>query len=173
MLITRYFLVALTLAFAAVAHEGHDHGASATDAPTLQSAKEFCIGKTTMNHMGFALPGEGLCNIYLFAPLVLDSPVKYAFAVVGTFVMGMVVELLHWNLRVNIVAKIPKDRSTWRYCAGFLNLTVMFALAYSLMLLTMTYQVCIFLAIVLGLTCGRALWTETNLGKVITCTNTE
>ena len=61
-----------------------------------------------MSHYGFGVPGEVNvaeerdCVVWLFnevrgsgvVPLVLDTPVKYAFASLGTFALAVMVELV-------------------------------------------------------------------------------
>jgi Ctr copper transporter family len=168
-------LLILFSSLVVLAHEGHDHGAptvpppptvATSTAPTLSvaagpPANPFCMGASSMNHMGFSMPWEGACNVFLFGELVLDSPTKYAFGVIGTFLLGWTVELLNWNLH-NVVLMIQNKPA--RVAAGFFNLVALFSIAYALMLLAMTYQVFIFIAIVLGLTTGRAI-VEQCLGR--------
>jgi hypothetical protein len=58
------------------------------------SVSDFCIGKSSMNHDGFSTPTNAECVVFLFQSLVLTDQVKYSFAVIGTFCMGVLLEYL-------------------------------------------------------------------------------
>ena len=114
----------------------------------------------------------------------LDSAVKYGFAVVGTFLMGMSNELLARS-RVKLAQYLSAPRPGASCCAlpgpalietypvpcrmalGALH-GVQMVLAYWMMLLVMLYEVCIFSALVIGLATGYGLFStsfQTMLGN--------
>ena len=114
----------------------------------------------------------------------LDSAVKYGFAVVGTFLMGMSNELLARS-RVKLAQYLSAPRPGASCCAppgpalietypvpcrmalGALHGAQM-VLAYWMMLLVMLYETCIFSALVIGLATGYGLFStsfQTMLGN--------
>lgn len=130
------------------------------------ASSNFCHGASTMSHYGFNVPGvlntalEWSCVVFLFnsvqgervVPVVLDNPVKYAFAVLGVVLMGVLVESLVAARRRVARAKLGGWRGTLALSGVY---GVQVTLAYFLMLLSMTYSVPIFFAIVTGLAVGH------------------
>jgi hypothetical protein len=124
------------------------------------------------------------CLLLLSSGWGLDSAVKYGFAVVGTFLMGVSNELLARS-RVKLAQYLSAPRPGASCCAppgpalietypvpcrvalGALHGAQM-VLAYWMMLLVMLYETCIFSALVIGLATGYGLFStsfQTMLGN--------
>lgn len=122
------------------------------------SSGAFCEGPGRVMLSGFALGADGgFCIKYLFEDAVVDTRTKYVFAVLGTFAMAMVVELLRL-LRTRVGSRHVGFAR--RLSDGALDgvvvllYAVQMCAAYWLMLLVMLYEYVIFIAIVLGLATG-------------------
>lgn len=133
--------------------------------PAPPSASGFCnddLTATTMWMTGFQfVKGSSYpCVAYLFPEWSLNSAVKFAFACIGTFLMGVTIPALTYS-RTFIGGSIPS--SSYYERAGKQALlvgvyAVHMTLAYWLMLIVMTYQAELFIAAVLGLTFGYWLF---------------
>lgn len=106
--------------------------------------------------------GEGQpCIAYGFDWFVLDSPAKFVTGVIITLVGGIAVECIVFARR-QILARPLKLHSRSVRILVHSGLVVVYGLqvmlGYLLMLVAMTYQVELFLAVVVGLTAGHAIF---------------
>jgi len=108
-----------------------------------------------MHMAGFRI-GPDDCVNYLFEPWTLDSKGAFAGAVVATFILAVGTEALTW-FRREVMCKctplVHRPR-THRAAMGLLFMTQV-TLGYVLMLIAMTYQAELFIAVVVGLTLGH------------------
>ena len=109
---------------------------------------------------------SGNCIIFLFSGFVLDEPWKYGVGILLAFMMGLSNELFLYFRRW-VAAQIENKHKLWRIaiCAIY---GAHMTLAYWLMLLVMTYETLIFIAIVLGLAAGHLLFQFAPLPKTDT-----
>ena len=128
--------------------------------PVNSSDSGYCTGVGTSMYMsGFqsiAEKGEGeiQCVNLFFEEWTLDSRVKYAFACLGIFFMGILIQYLS-KLRV-AVSKWPESLGRKVAVVLIYGLHVMFG--YFAMLAAMTYSVELFCMVVSGLTVGFAMF---------------
>ena len=104
--------------------------------------------------MGGFFWGHSHCIMFLFSSLPLTSPLRFALGVLGTIAMGIGIEALTWVRRVPFGASRSElaRRQPWLWSMLSVTLfAVQTALAYALMLIAMTYQGELFLAVVGGL----------------------
>ena len=123
------------------------------------SSNDFCYGSgVTMYMDGFYSTlqeerGDTACVNLFFTDWTLNTSVKYCFACLGIFAAGMFVEFLTF-CRKHIVRRhrwsIPRDV----FMVLLHGIQVM--LGYLLMLAAMSYNVELFVMVVLGLMCGYA-----------------
>ena len=123
-----------------------------------------------MHMTGFAFAPTD-CVILLFQTWKLDSAAKFAAAVLGTVALGIVCEALTWFRRTRMsaaaAARAPRRGAVaagvrwlraaprrWRAAMALL-FTVQATLGYFLMLVAMTYQGELFIAVVAGLGLGH------------------
>jgi len=136
-----------------------DHeAADAMGANGTSMANPFCMGAGRVMLPGFQLATEGApCVLFLFQGAVVNTAVRYGFAIFGTFLIAFAVEILRWlrahtNKRefavVGDIGETPLD-----ICLFFLYVAQM-CLAYWLMLLVMLYEYAFFIAIIAGLGFG-------------------
>ncbi|CAF1344492.1 unnamed protein product [Adineta ricciae] len=103
--------------------------------------------------------GEDRCIVFLFKGWNVDNHTKYAFMIIGTFCMALLNGGLAF-IRHFLVNKSQTNSSPLTYQA-YLALVygVQIVLAYWMMLLVMTYETGVFLALVFGLTIGYFIFT--------------
>ncbi len=125
-------------------------------------ADQFCdagpMGTGYVMNNGFQLSKGGWCMLYLFKGAVVDTPTKYAFALIGTLLLGISVELLR-------IARGFLSQRKWRFThtinPRLLDVLLAFAfgvqmvVAYWAMLLIMVYESLIFAFLVVGLAIGH------------------
>lgn len=138
-------------------HSGH--GRNGTD------EARFCTGRGTSMHMDgftFLQRGETSCVIFLFTPWLLSSDAKFALAVLGTVALGVLAELLTWTRRTRVSAseRLRSRPHAYRAALGGL-FALQVALGYALMLIAMTYQAELLIAVVAGLALGHTLLNVT------------
>jgi hypothetical protein len=157
---------------------------SCTSSGPVEPSGGFCntnVVAVDMWMFGFQFSNtrrNGGCLVYLFPEWVLDSQVKFAFACIGTFALGIVVASLNSARRyVGRYIKVPPlqpghgsaaptqrdKRVHFLKCLGRRVAlatvhAVQLTLAYFLMLVAMTYQAELFIMIPLGLATGHALF---------------
>jgi len=105
------------------------------------------------------------CIIYLFAGWVLDTRTKFALGALGTFVLAILCEYLTWVRRSYLSAspsiRLFRGRRRLLKAVKASLFTTQATLGYFLMLVAMTYQVELFLMVVLGLGAGHTLFNLT------------
>jgi copper chaperone CopZ len=113
-----------------------------------------------MSMRGFIWAGQGAdCLMLLHSDFPLDSPIRMSAGVVTTLLLGFVVEALTC-FRRRLVGKFgirrgPSLPRTWAAISiGMYALQT--ALAYVLMLIAMTYQSELFIAVIAGLALGHS-----------------
>eukprot|EP00904_Undaria_pinnatifida_P002268 jgi/Undpi1/12041/HiC_scaffold_4.g01740.m1 len=118
------------------------------------TADPFCNGDGAVMLMGFqsATKASVNCVLFLFEGAGVTSETKYAFAVIGVFLLGFANEMIRHG----------RDRMAKNSDGSFgndLHRTVAFSiqmlLAYFLMLLVMLYEYVFLIAIILGLSGGH------------------
>jgi hypothetical protein len=113
----------------------------------------FCEGTGSVMNDGFGgLPKW--CSLFLFESWVLDTPIKYGFALLGTFAMAILSEVVRvWRVRWEKAYddSVQKD----------VLLSIVYGLhmlnAYFLMLLIMLYDSFFLTAIITGLSVGHLI----------------
>jgi Ctr copper transporter family len=132
----------------------------------------FCTGMGRVMMMGFQGAYNGnSCVLFLFEGAVVDSATKYAFAVLGAFLMAMMNELLAL-LRKLYAARVRawlerSDGDVSPLASMLADVPVALAYgvqmvnAYWMMLLVMTYEMFLFTAIISGLVVGHFLFART------------
>lgn len=127
----------------------HDHGG------TDNSTQTFCMGSGMVMLNGFQTSFDARCILYLFPGAAVTSETKYAFAIVGTFLLAMLIELMAL-FRKRVAGYAPLKARVWLRAAMIsLMYGVNMLAAYWIMLLVMTYEALIFTSIILGLTAGH------------------
>lgn len=139
---------------------------------TTSDPNMFCTGAGSVMLNGFqGAYGGNRCVLYLFNNWAIDTIAKYFFAVVGTFLIGMLLTgltfLRRWYVGF-LEAKFPTPKgATPGVGAGaplYLMLVASFIyavqmmFAYFAMLLVMLYEKFIFTGLVLGLMAGHFLF---------------
>lgn len=101
------------------------------------------------------------CILWLFPHAIVDTPGKYAAAVIGTFMLSLVFELLRAGRARFAKGQIPFERFKEGNISPLtldvinsVTYVVQATLAYCIMLLVMLYEAFIFIAIVSGLGTG-------------------
>jgi hypothetical protein len=138
----------------------------------MSEAPEYCAGASsnvgsTMSHQGFAVPGTDTaeCVIFLFQDGNLNTPVKYAFATIGTILMAILTEYLFVVRR----EYIPRVESKYtRIFCEFSVYLLQTTMSFILMLIAMTYSVPLFLAVVFGLSVGHHFFNR-GVEQSVTC----
>lgn len=127
----------------------------------------FCLGSSTMNHAGFGPLNNDYtpCVVYLSSSTVLATPVKYAFATLGTVAMGILVEYLT-RVRVVYVPKLSSKKKRFLGEAGVFFVQTW--IAFFVMLIAMTYSLPLFVAVVVGLAVGH-YWFNPKVVGYRTC----
>lgn len=121
-----------------------------------------CTGRTVMYMQGFTWGFEGdVCPVALF--WALDSRATYATGLVLTVLFGILYEALSYTRRRAAVAATDGSSRclsvAWQARAVDAGLHVtQLTLGYCLMLLTMTYHLWLFIAVILGLGLGHCLF---------------
>ena len=127
--------------------------------PALPYTEPFCTGPGTDMHMsGFASHSTD-CIILLFHGWKLDSAGAFAAGVLGTFFLGIFTEGITWFRRTKLATSPYLRSSAVVYRVSMATaFTTQVTLGYFLMLIAMTYQVELFLGVILGLGCGHTLF---------------
>mmetsp|Transcript_25463 Transcript_25463/g.55353 ORF Transcript_25463/g.55353 Transcript_25463/m.55353 type:complete len:730 (-) Transcript_25463:789-2978(-) len=148
--------------------------------PRPASSQEFCntdLTPITMWMTGFQTTAKAgtACVAFLFGQWALTSQVKFAFACIGTVLMGVTVAALAFGRRMllqrrralrqpalasmsDIAVKDPGPGKAGAMALLALLYGVQMTLAYALMLIAMTYQVELFIMVVVGLVVGYVLF---------------
>lgn len=124
------------------------------------SSQGFCQGRGTVMLNGFST-GSVSCVIYLAEAWVLDETWKYALAIVGTLLLASLVQILakyRSVLEVNFNKQAYTEGRVLHLTEGAIISGILFlcvTMGYFLMLLTMTYDIGLFFAVVAGLGLGH------------------
>lgn len=121
---------------------------------------------------GFQASFDSYCIVYLFEGVAVNTSLKYGFAVFGTFLLALVVELLGHLRKRLATSHFLHDRRVLRALIIPAIYGVNMVGAYWLMLLVMTYEALIFTAIILGLVFGHILVVYNTSPKNIEASNT-
>ncbi len=111
-------------------------------------------------HPQFSDSSTKACIVYLFPEWPLTTAVKFAFACIGTFLMGIVVVSLGTARKAVWLIHETKPNATPLTNAGLMAAlvalyAVQLTLGYFIMLFVMTYQAELFIMSVMGLTTGH------------------
>jgi hypothetical protein len=134
-----------------------------TDAGNATAPAMFCspgpMHMGTVMGMGFGVGfgGEHVrCLLFLFPALLVDTPAKYAGAVIAAALIGVLVEAMR-ALRAVFKRKLASRETIRRLLEATLFGAQMF-FAYCGMLLVMTYDLIWIFALVFGLSAGLFLF---------------
>ncbi|CAH0517327.1 unnamed protein product [Peronospora belbahrii] len=105
---------------------------STTESAASSTSSDFCSGQGSVMFNGFQTSIHGSCVMLFFRPWVLNSGVKYAFGFIGCFLISLLNEAL------------VKGREVM-------------TIAYFAMLVVMTYETGLFLALIAGFGAGFLL----------------
>ena len=113
------------------------------------------MDKCSVMQNGFQVAsGEDRCITFLFQSWSVDSHLKYAFMLVGVFLMGITNGLLVY-LRHRVILHYKRSKS---FFINQLLLSLLYGiqivLAYWIMLLVMTYETGLFIVLIGGLVVG-------------------
>ncbi|KAG1679686.1 hypothetical protein FOA52_006205 [Chlamydomonas sp. UWO 241] len=136
-------------------------------APPPYNTGGFCntnLQPTTMWMTSFQTSSKHAspCVIYLFPTWVLNSGGKFAIACIGTVFLGVAVSALAFGrahvMSIQINPKVQVQRAAKLVAVVAMFFTqIMFA--YALMLVAMSFQVELFLMVVVGLALGHAIFS--------------
>ncbi len=115
----------------------------------------FCYSGTTMYMEGFQWIQSSTCVIVLFESWVLNTPLKYCFAVFGTIFLAIGLEKFIQQRRK---AMALMEVGTKRLVASAAFYGVQLTIGYVLMLIIMIYSGVLFLSVILGLVIGHVLF---------------
>nr|CCA18015.1 conserved hypothetical protein [Albugo laibachii Nc14] len=127
-------------------------------AGTRPEPQGFCTGKGSVMLNGFQSSVHGSCIRLFFFPWVLNSQVKYAFGFIGIFLIAVGNEYLakcREQLRRHVMmsGKSSSHRRKWTLVLATLYMIQM-VVAYFAMLVVMTYETGLFIALILGFGAG-------------------
>ncbi|CAH0481881.1 unnamed protein product [Peronospora belbahrii] len=138
---------------------------STTESAASSTSSDFCSGQGSVMFNGFQTSIHGSCVMLFFRPWVLNSGVKYAFGFIGCFLISLLNEALVKGRevvrqRLLIARKLrPHDKVHKIQCK--LTLAVLYmiqmTIAYFAMLVVMTYETGLFLALIAGFGAGFLL----------------
>ena len=124
----------------------------------------FCKGAMDMNMDGFSsmFDDDPMCINFLFRTWTLDNRTKFAFACIGSCLMGLSVEFLTRSRRL-LKEMPPADGAVMdtrrRHNACLLGLyAVQVIIGYAVMLVIMTYNVELFICTIMGLIIGHGFF---------------
>jgi len=133
---------------------GHDHGAMG------ESSASFCTGAgSTMNHVGFGFNlgnPDRSCVTLLFEDWVLDTEGKFVGAMFGVFFFAMLSEFVgYFHMRMHNA--LNDDKNILKPVILSTLYVVQALIGFTLMLITMTFNVELLFAVGLGLGVGYLL----------------
>uniref|UniRef100_A0AAV1UEF7 Copper transport protein n=1 Tax=Peronospora matthiolae TaxID=2874970 RepID=A0AAV1UEF7_9STRA len=138
---------------------------TATESDEPSTGSDFCSGQGSVMFNGFQTSIHGSCVMLFFRPWVLNSGVKYAFGFVACFLIALLNETLvkgREMVRQRLLAarKLrPSDKLQKMQCKLILAVLYMtqMTIAYFAMLVVMTYETGLFLALIAGFGAGFLL----------------
>ncbi|KAG7398056.1 hypothetical protein PHYBOEH_011787 [Phytophthora boehmeriae] len=142
-----------------------------TDSETTSTSDDFCTGKGSVMFNGFQTSINGSCVMLLFQPWVLNSAVKYAFGFIGCFLIALLNESLVKGRevvrqRLLQARKLrPNDKFHKMQCKLMLAVLYMIqmTIAYFAMLVVMTYETGLFIALIAGFGAGFLLFKNLDM----------
>lgn len=117
----------------------------------------FCYGGTSMYMEGFQWIQSSTCVILLIPAWVLNTPWKYALAVIGTFFVAIGLEKFIQQRR-KVMTLMGSGINRLLVSAIFYG--VQLSIGYLLMLIIMIYSGVLFLAVISGLVTGHILFNS-------------
>ncbi|GMF17293.1 unnamed protein product [Phytophthora lilii] len=160
--------------FSSASASGTTSSSSAATESDSSTSSGFCTGQGSVMFNGFQTSIHGSCVMLLFQPWVLNSGVKYAFGFIGCFLIALLNESLVKGRevvrqRLLTARKLrPHDKFHKMQCK--LTLAVLYmiqmTIAYFAMLVVMTYETGLFIALIAGFGAGFLLFK--NLDQDIT-----
>ncbi|KAG7386199.1 hypothetical protein PHYPSEUDO_000520 [Phytophthora pseudosyringae] len=139
---------------------------TATESDSSSTSSGFCSGQGSVMFNGFQTSIHGSCVMLLFQPWVLDSGVKYAFGFIGCFLIALLNESLVKGrevVRQRLLAARKlrtHDKFHKMQCKATLAVLYMvqMTIAYFAMLVVMTYETGLFVALIAGFGTGFLLF---------------
>ena len=123
----------------------------------MSEVDTFCDGTGRVMLPGFQTSfSYGQCILFLFPGFVLNTAGLYALGLLLSFCMGFSNEVFLYA-RKYLTCFLEGKPKFWRLSLGFLYALHM-VLAYWIMLLVMTYEALIFVALILGLGVSHAVF---------------
>lgn len=145
--------------------DDHDH-----EHDMAGDSRSFCMGSgSTMNHAGFGVSlnnPDRACVTLLFEDWVLDTEAKFICALIGVFVFAMFSEFVGY-LHMRIHNTLDEKSLLKPYVLSTLYI-LQALIGFMLMLITMTFNVELLLAIVFGLGAGYLVSILVVGGKMYT-----
>ncbi|EGZ21856.1 hypothetical protein PHYSODRAFT_313872 [Phytophthora sojae] len=135
------------------------------------TSSDFCTGQGSVMFNGFQTSINGSCVMLIFQPWVLNTAVKYAFGFIGCFLLAVMNELLA-KARELVRKKLlkarklrPTDKLHKMQCKLVLAVLYMvqMTVAYFAMLIVMTYETGLFIALLAGFGAGFMLFKNVDL----------
>ncbi|GMF11072.1 unnamed protein product [Phytophthora lilii] len=142
-----------------------------SDSASDKTTTNFCTGQGSVMFNGFQSSINGSCVMLIFQPWVLDSAVKYTFGLIGCFFIAFLNELLV-KAREVVRQKLlkarklrPNDKLHKTQCKLVLAMLYMIQMtvAYFAMLVVMTYETGLFIALLAGFGAGFMLFKNVDL----------
>lgn len=141
--------------------------------PTAGSASTggFCKSSTVMQN-GFtsAFKSGGICTQWLFQDAVLSTHGRYAGAVIGTILLAFAGEALRYCRALALSDRYPFHKTSKLPSVardGLMALTygLQMLISYWLMMITMTYDILLFVAVLFGVTAGYFVFNRLESGR--------
>merc|ERR1711862_624675 len=127
---------------------------------------EYCYGGTSMYMDGFQWRGV-YCVIYLFPAWTLNARWKVFLACVGTILSGIFLEGIITARRQILLSKEFRKKS--RNMKLYISMSIygiQFTVGYLVMLIVMTYNIPLFICVILGLMIGHVLFQVIDIMNV-------
>merc|ERR1711862_182638 len=127
---------------------------------------EYCYGGTSMYMDGFQWRGV-YCVIYLFPAWTLNARWKVFLACVGTILSGIFLEGIITARRQILLSKEFRKKS--RNMKLYISMSIygiQVTVGYLVMLIVMTYNIPLFICVILGLMIGHVLFQVIDIMKV-------
>jgi len=134
------------------------------------SAAPWCApGYASSMFMGFGgLTQRGVCTLFLFEGGTLDTPVKFAFAWLGTVMLAVSVDAIAHVRHRRVIPALAASPVRRRIVDSML-FAAQITTAYFVMLVVMTYSGPLFAAAVFGLTIGHVVFADKPLHDATHC----
>ncbi|KAE8989617.1 hypothetical protein PF005_g19874 [Phytophthora fragariae] len=144
---------------------------SAAMSEMSSASSDFCTGQGSVMFNGFQTSINGSCVMLIFQPWVLNTAVKYAFGFIGCFLLAVTNELLVKSREVARQKLLkarklrPTDQCHKLQCKLILAVlyVIQMTVAYFAMLVVMTYETGLFVALLAGFGAGFMLFKSVDL----------